>query len=133
MSIKAILIGVAASIFLGLTLELVFLFLDVSYNYLMKSYPSIVPFKQIFYYIIIIPGFFFVMFTGGYLTSVYANKHTLAHSLAVGLLVCGIALYATGGAYELTWFGLIFVVVGVAFTLVGNFMWKKNSLKETQV
>lgn len=129
MSIKALLIGFFATIFLGLTFELIFLFLDVSYNYFMKSYPAIVPFKQAFYFLIIVPGFFIVMFTGGYLTSIYASKYALAHSIAVALMVCGVALYATNSGYQMTWFGLAFILLGVTFTLVGNKAWQKNSLK----
>jgi len=129
MSIKALLIGFFATLFMGLTFELVFLFLDVSYNYLMKIYPVIVPFKQAFYFLIIIPGFFIVMFTGGYLTSIYTPKHALAHSVAVALMVCGVALYSTNSGYEMTWFGLAFIVLGVVFTLIGYKTWKKNALK----
>jgi len=47
----------------------------------------------------------------------------------VALMVCGVALYATNSGYQITWFSLAFVVLGVTFTLVGNKTWQKNSHK----
>lgn len=128
---KALLIGVAAIIFLGLTFELVFLFIDVSYNYLMKSYPGAVSFRQMFYYLVIFVGLFFVMFTGGYLTSLYAAKNVYLHSIIVGLISSGIALYATGSGYDFTLLSVLFVVVGIGFTLVGSLIWQRNNSQQT--
>jgi len=51
-SIKAILVGFGAVIFLGLTLELVFLFIDIGYNILMAAILlSICSARAVFYYV----------------------------------------------------------------------------------
>ena len=55
---KALLAGFFTVIFLGLTFQLIFIMLDVGYNLLMNSYPAIKDYKQVFYYIIGLPGFF---------------------------------------------------------------------------
>ena len=52
-NIKALLISVSAMIFLGLMFELVFLFIDIGYNILMKSYPVTKSVRQPFYYLLI--------------------------------------------------------------------------------
>ncbi len=129
-NIKALLISVSSMIFLGLTFELVFLFIDIGYNILMKSYPMTKVVRQPFYYLLIFSGLFFVMFTGGYLISVYAKKYVIAHSVVAAVIVCGIALYATSSAYNFTLLSALFVVIGIAFTLYGNIAYKKNNKEE---
>ena len=127
-SFKALLIGVASMIFLGLIFELVFLFIDVGYNSLMKSYPDIIIFRQGFYYLIVAAGLFGVMFTGGFLTSIYAKKYSRLHSIVVAAITCGIALYATTSSYELTLLSVLFIVVSIGFALLGNIAWQKNNV-----
>lgn len=128
-SIKAILVGLSAVIFLGLTLELVFLFIDIGYSILMKNYPATEPFRQPFYYLFVFVGLFFIMFTGGYLTSIYAEKNTLAHVVFVALLSCGIALYSTSSSYDFTLLSVLFIVISVVFSWYGNVVCRKNSVE----
>lgn len=129
-NIKALLISISAMIFLGLTFELIFLFVDIGYNSLMKSYPSTESIRQPFYYLLIFTGLFFIMFTGGYLTSIYANKFVTAHTIVSGTVVCGLALYATSSGYDFTLLSGLFVVIGISFALYGNVVYKKNNRDE---
>ena len=129
-NIKALLISVTAMIFLGLTFELIFLFIDIGYNILMKSYPMTKVIRQPFYYLLVLTGLFFVMFTGGYLTSIYTKKYVTAHSVVAATTVCGIALYATSSGYDFTLLSVLFVIVSVAFALYGNIIYKKNDNEE---
>jgi len=132
-SIKALLISISAMIFLGLTFELIFLFVDIGYNSLMKSYPFTKSFRQPFYYLFIFFGLFFIMFTGGYLTAIYAKKHVLAHSVFSASVICGIALYATSSGYDFTLLSVLFVAIGIAFTVYGNIVYRKNNEEESSV
>ncbi|RDH85661.1 MAG: hypothetical protein DIZ80_01650 [endosymbiont of Galathealinum brachiosum] len=126
-SIKALLISVTAMIFLGLTFELIFLFIDIGYNILMKSYPVTKSVRQPLYYLLIFSGLFIVMFTGGFLTSMYAKRYVIAHSVVAATIVCGIALYATSSGYDFTLLSVLFIIIGIAFTLYGNVVYKRNN------
>ncbi len=126
-SLKALLAGFFSIILLGLTFQLIFIILDVGYNLLMNSYPVIKDYKQIFYYIISLPGFFLVMVTGGYLTSYYARKNIIVHAILVGASTCGLALYSSINEDQLTLTGIIFFITGVIFTVIGSLYWQKNN------
>jgi len=126
-SLKALLAGFFSIIFLGLTFQLIFIMLDVGYNLIMHNYPVIKEYKQLFYYIIGLPGFFLVMTTGGYLTSYYAQKKTITHSIIVGASTCGLALYSSINEDQLTLTGIIFFTIGIAFTIIGSLYWQKNN------
>ncbi len=126
-SIKALFIGVASMLFLGLMFELIFLFVDIGYNLLMQTFPAIKSVKQGFNYVFIAAGLFFVMFSGGYLTSVYAKTHTAIHSMVAALITSGIALYSTSGGYEFTLMSVLFVVLSIAFSLYGNRMFRNSN------
>ena len=128
---KALLAGFFTVIFLGLTFQLIFIMLDVGYNLLMNSYPAIKDYKQVFYYIIGLPGFFLVMATGGYLTAYYARKNIITHASIVGASTCGLALYSSINEDQLTLVGIIFFIVGIAFTIIGSLYWQKNNSKST--
>jgi hypothetical protein len=126
-SIKALTAGIICVIILGLTFQLFFIMADVGYNLLMNHYPAIKAYKQIFYYIIGLPGFFLVMATGGYLTSFYARKNVIIHSTIVGALTCGLALYTSINEDRLTLIGAGFFIVGILFTISGSLYWQKNN------
>ncbi len=128
--IKALLIGITSVIFLGLLFELVFLFVDIGYNMLMTNYPYIKIFRQGFYYLFVFAGLFFIMFTGGYLTAIYAKSNSIVHSVFVALITCAIALYATSSASELTLLSLLFVFLSIAFSLYGNVVYEKNRIED---
>jgi len=119
-------------LFLGLLFELLFLFVDIGYNLLMKNYPVInypvISFlRQGFYIVFVSMGLFFVMFSGGYLTSVYAEHHSTAHSVVAAMSTCGIALYATSDGYDLTLMSALFVITSIVFAVYGNRVFIKNS------
>ena len=130
-SLKAILAGFFSIIFLGLTFQLIFIMLDVGYNLLMNHYPEIKNYKQIFYYVIGLPGFFLVMATGGYLTSYYARKNIIAHTILVAASTCGLALYSSINEDQLTLTGIIFFVAGIFFATIGCLYWQKNNSSNT--
>ncbi len=113
-------------LFLGLLFELLFLFVDIGYNLLMQSYPATQFVRQGFYYVFISVGLFFVMFSGGYLTSVYAKTHSAVYSVVAAVITSGIALYATSGSYDLTLMSSLFVMISIAFTLYGNHVCNKQ-------
>lgn len=127
-TIKALIIGVSAMIFLGLTFELIFLFIDLSYTSLMKSYPLFVPYRQVFYYFVVAVGLFFVMFTGGFITSMIADKNKRLHTIMASIIVCSIALYSTSSTSELTLLSLVFIVLSIGFSLYGCRVRKKQNL-----
>lgn len=129
-SIKALLISITAMIVLGLTFELIFLFVDIGYGNLMKSYPVIESIRQPFNYLFVLLGLFLIMFTGGYLTSIYAQKNAIAHSIVASLFICGVALYATSSGYEFTFLSVVFVIVSLAFTLYGNKVYNEQNIDE---
>jgi len=118
-------------LFLGLLFELLFLFIDIGYNILMQSYPAIKSIRQGFYYVFIFAGIFFIMFSGGYLTSVYAKRHRAAHAATAAIIACAIALYATNDGYNLTIMSAMFVIVSIAFSLYGNRVFIKTITKDT--
>ncbi|MCW8935672.1 MAG: hypothetical protein OQK98_13180 [Gammaproteobacteria bacterium] len=124
-SIKALLISIVTMIFLGLIFELIFLFVDIGYNSLIKSYPFTESFRQAFNYLFVLFGLFFIMSTGGYLTALYAKKYVVAHSVFSASVICGIALYATSSGYDFTLMSVLFVIIGIAFSLYGSRAYRK--------
>lgn len=128
MSLKALVTGFITVIILGLLFQLIFIMLDVGYNILMKDYPTLKEFKQLFYYVIGLPSFFIIMSFAGYLTSHFAQKNIEAHTIFVGASTCAFALLTSVNEDEITLLGILFVIVGIVFTVVGGHLWKKNNI-----
>ncbi|MDH5485402.1 MAG: hypothetical protein OEY43_09240 [Gammaproteobacteria bacterium] len=126
---KALLAGSTCIIILGLSLQLVFLLLAVLYTEMVHAYPYLATPGTIISYLLGFIGFFIIMSIGGYITANLARINILAHTLIVGLATTGVSLLASLSTSSLTLKGLLFVVLGSAFTIMGGRIWHQNENK----
>jgi hypothetical protein len=130
---KAILAGSASVIILGLSLQLVFLLLAVLYAEMVRDYPYLATPGTIISYLLGFVGFFIIMSIGGYITANLARKQVIIHALIVGLATTGLSVLVSLNTSNLTLKGILFVILGGAFSILGGKIWLHNetdSLKQ---
>jgi len=125
-SIKAILGGFFAIIFLGLLAQLIFLFVGVGYFSLVKIYPSLSFLPEITT-VLVFAVTAMVAFLGGILTANLAPKAVVINCLVVGSMVGTLTLIPSlTNNYEITVNGVLFLVVFPLATVAGGLYWKKR-------
>jgi len=130
-SIKAIVAGSAFILITLLFLGLLYIFIAVGYNKLAADFPVLKDIAGIFRYLVAIPVFIIVMFTGGYITASIAKKYTqieiLLHCLFVGLLTAGGTTYSTMEYSSLTVTGVVVIMLALAASSAGGFYWLRGN------
>ena len=118
-SIKAILFGALFIIIGSLMMKIIYIFL----------YPFLSQFHIIVRYIIAIPVFLMIIFSGGYITAGMARRKTLLHSFLAGLLTTLVMLIVALQASE--GLGLMNYIIYLTIIIVaaaGGYYWKYRVL-----
>jgi hypothetical protein len=126
-SIKAISLGVISLLLLGLVNQLVLIMASVGFSYLVKTYPSLLPWSQTFTYSMGALGHFIVMgLTGVVVAMTSAPKQAYLNAgLAVITGSC-ISLYLSLRDDIFTLIAFLFLVSGIIFALLGCWLWKRR-------
>jgi hypothetical protein len=129
-SIKAITSGSVFIVVVILFLQLAYMFIAVGYNLLAAGYPVLNEISGIFRYLIGLPVFLIVMFTGGYITANIANMDdnikVWFHSVVVALITVGGMMYSAIQSYDLTLTGVVVMVLALSSILAGGLYWKRR-------
>lgn len=126
LSIKSLLAGFFYIVILGLIVQLVFMFVAMGYTELVRAYPWISTFGGYLGYAVGIAVYFILMASGGLLTAALAKSNILAHCLIVGASTTTLSVLSSQNNDELTYLSLVFVILGIAFTVAGGEYWKNN-------
>ncbi len=110
-----------------LLIQLAYIFIAVGYNHLANDYPLLKDISGYFRYVIGIPVFSAVMFTGGYITASIAKKRVLLHCIIVAILTIIGTLFPVLRDSELTTTGMVVIVLILVATTSGGLYWQKNS------
>lgn len=125
-SIKAIIGGFFAIIFMGLLAQLIFLFVGVGYFSLVKIYPSL-SFLAEMTTVLVFAVTTIVAFLGGILTANLAPKAVVINCLVVGSMVGALTLIPSlTSGYDITVNGILFLVIFPLATVAGGLYWKKR-------
>lgn len=131
-SIKAILTGVAFIIIAILLMQLAYLITIVGINNLAKDYPSLNKLNGNIGTIIITTILLAIMFTGGYITALIAEKKVLLHCLTIGLITTGGMMWMALENSQLTPMGIFINTLLLIFTLLGGLYQIKNLAKQQE-
>ncbi len=126
-SLKAVISGIIFIFVAAMIMQLAYIFIAVGYNALAKDYPYLNEISGIFRYLVAIPVFLAIMFTGGYLTAVIANSKELFHSLIVGAIAIVTMMWMALANAELTTRGIVINLLMLLFTVLGGWFWKRRS------
>jgi hypothetical protein len=126
-SLKAIAAGCVFIFIVVLLIQLANIFIAVGYNSLAKNYPFLKDISGYFRYVIGIPVFSTVMFTGGYITASLAKEQVLLHCVIVAILTIAGTLFPVLQDSELTTTGMVVIVLILVATTSGGLYWQKSS------
>jgi len=126
-SLKAIAAGCAFIVIVVLLIQLAYIFIAVGYNSLANDYPFLKDISGYFGYVIGIPVFSTVMFTGGYITASLAKERVLLHCVIVVILTIAGTLFPVLQDSELTTTGMVVIVLILVATTSGGLYWQKSS------
>lgn len=124
-SLKAISLGVLTIFILGLVNQLILIMSAVGYNSLVKIIPALMPWSQVFTYVLAAIGFFMVMASGGLVTAMVAARQAYSKAVIASLLGSSISLYLSLKDEIFTPIALFFVLFGVASSMAGCWGWKQ--------
>ena len=134
-SIKAIVVGSVFILVVFLLLGLFYIFIAVGYNALAAHFPFLKNITGLFRYLVGIPVFMIILFTGGYITASIANMHTnikvLFHCLAVGLITVGGTMYSAMTYSSITLTGIVVFILALSASSAGGFYWLKGQSKNS--
>lgn len=125
-SLKSLSAGFFYIIILGLVIQLVFMFVAMGYTELTRAFPWISLFGGYIGYAVGIFVYFLLMASGGLITASLAKTNVLPHCFAVGASTTTLSVLSSQNSDELTYLSLIFVVMGIVFTVTGGEYWKRN-------
>ncbi len=128
-SIKAVSLGVLTIFILGLINQLVLIMSAVGYNSLVKILPALLPWSQVFTYVMAALGFFIVMACGGIVSAMVAEKQAYVKAVIASLLGSSISLYLSLQNEIFTPMALLFVLFGLMSSIVGCWGWQKYQAK----
>jgi len=126
-SLKAIISGFITIMVLGLCNQLLVIMAAVWFTHLGKTYPLIATYEQALLNTLLLIGLFFVMTTGGYVTAAIAPRHIYFHSMMTALISSGLSLYLSLRQDILTPIALLYVLLGIAFCLIGSWYWNRKN------
>ena len=127
-SIKAVLTGTLFIIIALLTMKIAYVFFASVYHNLSIDYPYLDEVNVFFRYLLAIPIFLIIMFTGGYLTAGAARRKTLLHSVIVGIVtVIIMMIVAAKSAAGITLVNILTYLAMILATTAGGFYWKRRA------
>jgi len=121
-SLKAIVAGTLFIIVVTLLVQLVFLMSVVGYNNLAKDYSFLNDISGIFKYLIGIPVFIGIMFTGGYITAVIAKTNVLLHCFIVAVITIGGTMWMALENSDITLTGIAVNLLLLVATMAGGYI-----------
>ena len=122
---KAILFGWIATVLAGLINNLIFV-LFAAYIANSKSTPFMAEYGDTLAYGLGIFGLFIAMAFGGFVTAFCARERVVVHGAIVGLLASGTSLALSAHTGVLTLMSILFLMLGVVFTVIGCLIWTKS-------
>lgn len=126
-SFKAVAVGCLFIIVVGLMLQLAYIFLAVGYLELAKSFPFLKEINGDWYrYLLGVPVFFMLMFTGGYITAAIIVKRPVLHSAMVGAIITSATMFGAIEQYEMTLSGIFVFGIAFASVVAGGWFWQKR-------
>ena len=129
-SVKAISFGVVTILILGLVNQLVLIMAAVGYNALMKISPVFTPWSQFFTYSLGGLGFFIVMASAGVVTAMASEqvsvRQVYINTIIAAITGSSISLYLSLQEEIFTLFALIFLLLGIIFSVSGSWFWKSS-------
>ena len=126
-SLKSLAAGFFYIVILGLTLQLVYMFIAIGYADLSAAYPWIKSIGAYLGYATGIAVFFLLMASGGYITASIAKSRIVIHCCIVGASTTLLSLLSSQNNDELTYLGMLFVVAGIVFTVIGGQYWRRSA------
>jgi len=118
LSIKALLTGALFIIIASLLMKIIYIFL----------YPLISQFHDAVRYIVAVPVFFAIIFTGGYITAGIARRKTLLHSFLAGLLtVLVMLIVALQSSEGITLMNYVVYAAIIIVASAGGYYWKHRA------
>jgi hypothetical protein len=128
---KALFIGIALIMFFGLLFQLFFILAATGYTVVLQDYPQLDTIGQLISYIIGGASYFFIMSGSGYVTASFAEKNISLHTFLIALLTTGISLVTSIREDSYTLNSIIFVIAGIAFSMIGGRIWIRHQRSET--
>ncbi len=125
-SIKAILAGSLFVIVVILVLQLLYVFLAVGYNSMAHNYPVLNELTPYLRYIVGIPVFVLILFGGGFISGGIAGSKPVLHGIIVAILTTAGMLLPTLEDAQLTFTGVVVIILAIAGSGLGGFYAKKN-------
>lgn len=122
-SLKAISLGIASIIILGLINQLILIMASVGYNSLLNSYPELASWRQVFTYTISALCYFIVMASAGYITAMASKQYAYLHTAIAAIFGMSFSLYLSLQQEIFTLFALFFIIIGLVFALFGCRYW----------
>ncbi len=126
-SIKAVIAGSLFIVVVILLMQLAYIFMAVGYNSLAKQYPYLHDISAYFRYIIGIPVFLFIMFSGGLITASIARRKVLVHCLVVACITAGGMIFLALQNANLTLTGIVVFILALTATAAGGLYWQREN------
>jgi hypothetical protein len=123
-SLKSLLAGFFYIVILGLIIQLVYMFIAMGYTELIKVHPWVSLFGGYVGYLAGLIVYFLLMASGGIITAALAKKNILIHCFIVGASTTMLSVFSSQNNDDLNYFSLVFIVLGVIFTIAGGMYWK---------
>lgn len=123
---KALSIGIALIIFFGLLFQLFFILAASSLTVVIQNHPEWQTASQVLSYIIGATSYFIIMSGSGYTTASFAEKNINLHTFLIALLTTGISLVTSIREDSYTLNSILFVIVGIAFSMIGGRIWIRH-------
>ncbi|MCP3849780.1 MAG: hypothetical protein GY694_06020 [Gammaproteobacteria bacterium] len=130
-SLKAIVLGVTTIFILGLVNQLVLIMAAVAYNALIKMYPLLAPWSQVFTYVLAGIGVFIVMALGGLVTAKNAAEQAYIKAIIAAIIGSSISLYLSLQEEIFTPIAFLFLLYAVSSSVIGCWIWQKYQNKQT--
>ncbi|TVO70054.1 hypothetical protein [Sedimenticola selenatireducens] len=127
LSWKALLAGTVTILVFGLIMQLVFVSTAAGQMIFSQHFPQWAQVTQWALYALGLLLFLLTMSLGGYIAARLAKQHLLFHGVLVAVLTGSVTFAQSLSVGGLTWFGLVFFILGIPFTLFGCWYWIKVS------
>ncbi len=124
--VKAVILGIISILIFGLINQLVLIISLVGFNSLIKSYPSLASWNQIFTYFVGGIGFAIVMLIGGFVCAMLAKKNVYRLSAIASIIGSTTSLYLSLQNEIFTIIAFLFIALGVLSSLLGSKIWLRN-------
>lgn len=129
---KALFIGIALIIFFGLLFQLFFILAATGLTVIIQEHPEWQTASQMFSYVIGGVSYFFIMSGSAYVTASFAEKNIHLHTFLIALLTTGVSLVTSIREDSYTLNSILFVVMGIVFSMIGGRIWMRHQKSEAQ-